>query len=347
MSRDRLYWLCQIMGWSIYGLANIFIYSIFRDIGLNQVLGQVLHALYYLLSTHIFRFIIKRNGWLNSHWKALIPRALIVIILLSVSNYAYLLLISYYLGMLVPESDFTTLAMIVNLIGPFFIYFIWSMIYFIVHYFEKYNKSLQMEAALNEIELNNLKSQLNPHFIFNALNSIRGLVDEDPHKSKVAITQLSLILRNSLLKNKDRLISFQEEMKTVMDYLNLEAIRYEERLNTEIDIAQGSENYYIPPMMIQTLVENGIKHGIAQLTYGGKISLKTKVRPECLEIQIRNSGQYINRSNQSTGTGLENTIKRLGLIYGESANFKIENENDHTVLTKILIPEKYENDHNR
>ena len=119
-----------------------------------------------------------------------------------------------------------------------------------------------------EIELNNLKSQLNPHFIFNALNSIRALVDENPSKSKQAINQLSNILRNSLASDKKGLTKFEDELKIVKDYLGLESIRFEERLKTEFDIHPDSQKFLVPPLMIQTLVENGIKHGISKLTAG-------------------------------------------------------------------------------
>jgi two-component system LytT family sensor kinase len=191
--------------------------------------------------------------------------------------------------------------------------------------------------------LNNLKSQLNPHFIFNALNSIRALVDENPLKSKEAINQLSNILRNSLVTEKRGLTSFDEELKIVKDYLGLESIRFEERLQTEFDIDRESNQFLVPPLMIQTLVENGIKHGISKLTEGGIIQLKTRVDNDYLKIYIRNSGKFnLNGSTQnSNGLGLENTRQRLRLIYGDEASFRILTENDNFVLTEIIIPHLY------
>jgi LytS/YehU family sensor histidine kinase len=192
-----------------------------------------------------------------------------------------------------------------------------------------------------QIELNNLKSQLNPHFIFNALNSIRALVDENPLKSKQAINQLSNILRSSLASDKKGLTKFEDELKIVKDYLGLESIRFEERLKAEFDIHPDSEKFLVPPLMIQTLVENGIKHGISRLTQGGVIQLKTIVENHHLKIRIRNSGRLINgeRSGKS-GIGLKNTVQRLKLIYGEQASFRIVNEKDNFVLTEIVIPQK-------
>ena len=194
---------------------------------------------------------------------------------------------------------------------------------------------------MNEIELNNLKSQLNPHFIFNALNSIRALVDENPKKSKHSITQLSNILRNSLLSDKRKLTTFNEELRMVKDYLGLETIRFEERLKTTFEIHPDSNMFLVPPLMLQTLVENGVKHGISKLKEGGEISLKTSFTEEKFIIQIRNSGNYkLNGSSKSRpGLGLKNTKHRLELLFGESASVEIRNESPNVVLTELKIPQ--------
>jgi LytS/YehU family sensor histidine kinase len=176
------------------------------------------------------------------------------------------------------------------------------------------------------------------------LNSIRALVDENPTKSKEAINQLSSILRNSLVTEKRGLTSFDEELKLVRDYLGLESIRFEERLKTEFDVDPESRDFLVPPLMIQTLVENGIKHGISQLTEGGVVQIKTKVDGDHLKIHIRNSGRFIINGRKKDGTGgmgLENTRQRLRLIYGDEASFRILSENDNFVLTEIIIPHLY------
>ena len=276
------------------------------------------------------------NDAIGLVWRGnrLLPRLLAATFILSFTNSTINYLIVKGISSR-PASDLVGLI-IVSMI----IYFFWVLVYFMYHYFESYRKSLQYEATMNEIELNNLKSQLNPHFIFNALNSIRALVDENPGKSKDAITQLSNILRNSLALDKDQLVNFTDEIRTVRDYLALESIRFEERLQTELNIHPDSELFMIPPMMIQTLVENGIKHGVSNLKKGGKIAIDTDIRNSSFIIRIRNSGKYLNTNKKSTGYGLENTRKRLKLIYGDAATFKISNEENNTVLTEIRIPEK-------
>ena len=174
--------------------------------------------------------------------------------------------------------------------------------------------------------------------MFNAMNSIRALVDENPAKSKDAITQLSNILRNTLQMGKNKVIPFDEELKIVNDYLALESIRYEERLKTLVKIDPQSKNFQVPPLMIQTLIENGIKHGISKLVAGGIIEMETSVENNSLLIKIKNSGQLIQSSDSDSGFGIKNTLQRLHLLYGADASLKISNLNSTIVLTELIIP---------
>ncbi|TRX53802.1 histidine kinase [Fulvivirga sp. M361] len=301
----------------------------------------LLEAAVFLVFTHLFRNFIIRRRWLDLKMNKLIPQIMLAVFILSFVVYGARLLISIPLRIYDPTVAWSPetvfgLAAVYGLI-----FFMWSVLYFIYHYFERYNLSLQHEAATNEIVLNNLKSQLNPHFIFNALNSIRALVDENPKKSKNAITQLSNILRNSLASNRARLTKFEDELQTVKDYLGLESIRYEERLKTEFDIHTDSYNFLVPPLMLQTLVENGIKHGISKLKEGGAIDMKTFVYDNRLKIQIRNTGELETNGvlkKEKEGLGLRNTAQRLSLLYGEEATFKIFNESENVVLTELVIP---------
>ena len=138
--------------------------------------------------------------------------------------------------------------------------------------------------------------------------------------------------------DKKRLTSLKEELATTKDYLALESIRFEERLQTEFNIDPRTENIQVPPMMVQTLVENGIKHGISKLKEGGKLSVNVKLVPSYMIIEIRNTGHYKEHKNKGTGQGIRNTRQRLDLIYGEYANLRISNEDGNTVLTSVKIP---------
>jgi two-component system, LytTR family, sensor kinase len=340
-NKERLYWSLQLGGWAFYATVQIVasvLNSANSDVSIQRVLFLLYEALFCLSVTHVFRIFILKARWLNLSLPRLIPKVVLTVFALGAIMYLLRIPVSIPLGLYKKEIIFDLSVFLGQSVFYAIIFFLWATLYFIYNYFERYNKSLKYETHVKEIELNNLKSQINPHFIFNALNTIRALVDEDPQKSKQAINQLSNILRSSLTIEKRGLTKFEDEMVMVKDYLGLESIRFEERLLTEFDIAPGSNDFLVPPLMIQTLVENGVKHGISKLTKGGIIQVTTKIVDNALKIRIRNSGHYVNGHDKDAGIGLTNTIQRLNLLYGDSAYFKITNETDDFVLTEISIP---------
>ncbi|MBN8576028.1 MAG: histidine kinase [Cyclobacteriaceae bacterium] len=341
LNKSRLYWLLQIGGWTLYGVVQIVAATLSSQaISTKRIVFLAYEAFFCFLLTHAFRTYINHNRWFSLSLSRLIPRVLSAVLCMGILMYFLRIPLSVPLGLFNRNVVFD----VNNILGLSWVYsfffFTWSIFYFVYNYFERYNKSLKLEASVKEIELSNLKSQLNPHFIFNALNSIRALVDENPEKAKLAINQLSNILRNTLVTEKKGLTKFGDELKVVRDYLGLESIRFEERLKTDFDIDPASKNFLVPPLMVQTLVENGVKHGISKLTEGGLIELKTKVERGKLTIRIRNSGQYQapHGLKRRSGLGLVNTSQRLKLLYGEGAYFAISNEKDNFVLTEIIIP---------
>lgn len=341
VNKQRLYWTLQIGGWLFYAVVQIVTSMLASNsITAKRAVFLLIDALLCLLITHFFRRTVNHWKWLLLSLPRLLPRVLFAVFVMSIVLYFVRIPVNIALGRLFdPLAAFNPATILGQSSFYMIMFFLWTLFYFTYHYFDQYNKSLKYEASMIEIELKNLKSQLNPHFIFNALNSIRALVDENPAKSKQAINQLSNILRNSLAADKKGLTPFEDELKIVKDYLGLESIRFEERLHTVFEIDPESSRFLVPPLMIQTLVENGIKHGISRLTSGGTIHLKTVVNRGKLNIQIRNSGQLVNGVRPSSpGLGLENTIQRLKLIYGDDAAFRIVNENGNFVLTELSIP---------
>lgn len=342
MNKERLYAIFQICGWSIFALFQIvYSYDSSGSITTRRLVFFIIEAFICLGVTHIFRNLIRRWAWLSSPIHKLVPGVFIAVFAMALIVYFLKIPVNVLLGRLFnPQTAFDVQQILSQSIVYSIVFFLWTVFYFTYHYLDQYNKSLKYEASMIEIELNNLKSQLNPHFIFNALNSIRALVDENPRKSKQAINQLSNLLRKSLALDKQGLTNFDDELKIVKDYLGLESIRFEERLRTEFDIHPDSQRFLVPPLMIQTLVENGIKHGISRLTPGGLIQVKTHVEGDKLRIQIRNSGHMVNGVKRGkSGLGIRNTVQRLKLLYGDDASFRIANENDNFVLTELVIPQ--------
>jgi hypothetical protein len=220
------------------------------------------------------------------------------------------------------------------------VFCLWNIIYFGFHYFQNYKRSeinaLRYLAASRESELNSLKAQLNPHFIFNSMNSIRALIDEDPVRAKNSVTQLSNILRNTLLIDKSREILLKDEINLVKDFLNLEKIRYEERLSYEFRIAEDVNSVLIPPFIIQSQVENAIKHGLSRLPGKGEIIIEAFKTGAELYIKVSNTGK-INSQTPLTGVGFKNSIQRLELLYGHAGKITIKEQNEF-VIVEIKIP---------
>jgi len=345
MKRSTLYWLLQVLGWGSFAFVNVFFASLSEGISPLQTWAFVALAAFYLLSTHTFRLLIKSYDWFHIGIIRLIAQVLVGVGLLAISNVLAQVLINLAFGTLNPGFDFRALVISVNLFVSFLYYGFWVLLYFVFHFLDNYNTTLRYEAKINEIRLNHLKSQLNPHFIFNALNSVRALVDEDPAKAKSAITQISNMLRFSLMMDKKQVIDLADELATVKDYLALESIRFEERLQVEYQIEDGSYAYKIPPMMLQTIVENAIKHGISNLVKGGLIEIKCRegLQDE-LYIQVKNSGQYaplpVGKQRDEDGHGIDNTQQRLSLLYGNLASFRIFDSGDQFVITEIKIPKQ-------
>lgn len=341
MSKKNIYWICQIGGWLFFVLLNSLLAKLSNVFDANVAKSMVILLVTGVLVSHLFRNLIVKSGWLKLSAMQLLPRVIVAIMGIAILMELMQFGIEWLIG-IADSQRYSTNSIIYNLIQIALLFFFWCIIYFLVHYIENYKKveieNLKWEASINEIELNKLKSQLNPHFMFNAMNSIRALVDENPMKSKDAITQLSNILRNTLQMGKNKVIAFEEELKIVNDYLALESIRYEERLKASVEVHPDSKGFYVPPLMIQTLAENGIKHGISKLTQGGILSIKTNVRDNKLFVEIRNSGQLIEQQQSDSGFGIKNTLQRLHLLYGKDASLRIRNENGNMVVTELIIP---------
>jgi LytS/YehU family sensor histidine kinase len=209
------------------------------------------------------------------------------------------------------------------------------------HYVMKSRKqqmdTLQLEALVKELELKTIKAHINPHFIFNSLNSIRALIDENPQRARDAITELSNILRSSLSAEKGETVSFNEELKIVKDYLALENMRFEDRLTVEYNVDEETLSQQVPPMMLQTLVENAIKHGISKQVRGGMVKIISDIKGNFHQLSVQNTG-YLNGGAKKTGFGLSSTQDRLHLLYGDKAKFEIKQLNPTLVEARILIP---------
>jgi LytS/YehU family sensor histidine kinase len=213
-------------------------------------------------------------------------------------------------------------------------------LYYLFHYVRKSQSQqldkIRLESLVKELELKTIKSHIHPHFIFNTLNSIRALVDENPENARTAITQLSNILRSSMYAEKVDSSTVEKELSIVKDYLALELIRFEKRLNIEYTIDEDTLDQPVPPMMLQTLVENAIKHGISKQINGGTIKIISDFKDNYHELIVQNTGQ-LNGSINAEGFGIASTYDRLNLLFGNKAQFELKNI-ESMVQARIIMP---------
>ncbi len=346
MNRKKVYWLCQIIGWTGYLLSDLIMYVLRYGYSYGQFVNAFVTIGLGIGITHIYRLTIKRMDWLKLPLAQIIPRTLVAVLIMSVVMVVLSIPLEYFTITNVQKRFDEIGGIPVTFIAGGFLNWtknllLWSVIYHVYQYFSLSKKSeierVQLESSVKDFEAKILRAQLNPHFMFNALNSIRALIYEDPNKAKEAVTQLSSLLRNSLLSDRQKTVCFREELKTVQDYLSLEKIRYEDRLQIQTNISPDTLNVQVPPMMVQTLVENAVKHGISKPLKGGFISIDAQVEKNFLNLTIRNTGK-LETAARPDGVGLLNTSQRLGLIYGSGATFKIKQETTEVVCAEVRLP---------
>ncbi len=231
-----------------------------------------------------------------------------------------------------------------DIILTFLLVALWLLLYMVWHYLERNRKDevdkLSLEKTVKELELNTIKSHINPHFIFNSLNSIRALVDENPQRARTAITELSNILRSSMQVEKMETVPLHKELDIVKDYLALEQMRFEERLKIEMDIDEDTLEQPVPPMMLQTLVENAIKHGISKKIKGGVVKVISRFTDHHFELIVQNTG-ILEGEPVEEGFGLKSTRDRLKFLFQGKAVFNIKSVNGNEVEAKIIMPVLY------
>lgn len=312
---------------------------------LNLLLWVSACIIFSILLSHGLRWVILELDLLSKKLPELLGYTILfcVISAFTLEWFQYFLDTTIDLDFLVGQEDepFSWAIFFLATSRSLILFLVWSGFYYVFVIIEKSRKqellNLQWQASKNEIELKNLRAQLNPHFLFNSLNSIRALVGINPEQAKSAITQLSGLLRNSINLGKLRLIPLKDELDLVDNYLKLEQIRFEERLNIKIMVEDAAKNCQIPPLMVQTIVENSIKHGISKSISGGEIVIRAEIKNDELNLSVENTGK-LNEFDSENGVGVANTRKRLAILFAENAEFRLYQDGE---FVKALIKIRY------
>ncbi len=343
--RVSKYWLYQAVGWGINIAVSLFLMVSMSKTSILFFKSLVITTALGVLLTHLMRLQMHKMKILSVPLKTQVWQVLLVTVVYSFLFGIASLGIDAVIGEVFPER-FAKLSFSMKLFlysfNSFWLLLIWNVIYYMVHYVEKTRlgqlNTLKLEATVKELELKTIKSHINPHFIFNSLNSIRALVDENPERARQAITELSNILRSSLRAEKQETVPLSQEMDIVNDYLALEQMRFEERLQVNMKVDEETLQQQVPPMMIQTLVENAIKHGISKQMDGGEILLSSSYINGHHHVEITNTGKLNGAFHNGDGFGLQSTADRLNLLYNGKANFKIIDNENNTVTCTVELP---------
>ncbi|WP_158658050.1 sensor histidine kinase [Agarilytica rhodophyticola] len=209
------------------------------------------------------------------------------------------------------------------------------------------SKEEAMSHELKDVKIHFLVNQISPHFLFNGLNNLCSLIDEDSEKAQSVVRSFSELLRYCLEAHKYEKASMQREVEFVQHYIALSKIQYEERLRFSLHMPDSLYGYMVPPMMVQLLVENAIKHGVGSCKDGSDVEMRIYEKDYFIHIVVINDGNLSNRGNgQSSGVGLKNIYERLQLLYNDRASFDID-ACAGKVIAKLVIPKEkfYESGH--
>lgn len=358
-NQRRLFWVLHLGGWLVWGLVGKYGYTraiseemvpyYFRYVMIISAVGMVyslgLRFLYrfmwnrpiwqqvitFLLGSAAAGFaFIKTRGFIYSTWfekakdmEAWVDKMGDAAEMLS----KYFYLESFTIGWLPMLS--------------------WSFLYFVIKYyqiFQEVQKSALKSAAMaHEAQLKMLRYQLNPHFLFNTLNAISTLIlEQQTELANRMVTRLSSFLRYSLDNDPMQKITLEQELAALKLYLDIEKVRFEERLSLELDIGEEAAQALIPSLLLQPLVENAIKYGIARAEKGGKLRIAGKVFAGDLLLELSDDGPGVKLVDgvipDANGVGLRNTQERLSELYGNRHSFRLSQTSPHGLTVNIRIP---------
>jgi two-component system, LytTR family, sensor histidine kinase AlgZ len=202
---------------------------------------------------------------------------------------------------------------------------------------EAERRALEFQLLSRDAELKTLRAQIHPHFLFNALNSISALTGRDPAAARRVCNMLGDFLRNSLALGAAEAVPLAQELALAEALLNVERVRFGERLRVVLEIEEAARGCWVPPLILQPLVENAVTHGIAGLLEGGTVSLRARLQAGRLELCVENPRDpEARRRLDGAGIGLDNVRRRLQALYGDEADVRLDEAPDSFAVTLRL-----------
>jgi two-component system LytT family sensor kinase len=358
ISQQRQFWVLHLAGWTAWGAFKFFYtQAVFESTAPNYWLYVMIITVVAMLISLLLRSLYKAL-WERPLW----VRTLAFLGGSAVAGYAFLQSRFFIYSTWLSKADYTEdwmksggdlaelyekFAYLETYSSSLLWMVAWSVAYFALKYhrvFQEYRESALKSAAMaHEAQLKMLRYQLNPHFLFNTLNAISTLIlEKDIEPANRMVTKLSSFLRYSLDNDPLLKITLAQELKALKLYLDIEKVRFEERLGLELDIEPEAERALIPSLLLQPLVENAIKYAIAKSEDGGTLRIAARVFAGDLLLEVSDNGPGVELEDGDipggTGVGLRNTRERLHELYGSHHSFRLEPADPSGLSIHIRVP---------
>ncbi len=343
-STRRDYWLCQLAGWGSFAVIGILSSAQPSTEGAIRIaLAKTACMISGFALSHLWHGFLRSRGWLDRNRAFPFGRIVAGLALLGALQLGFLVLFDLLVHKDALIDDRATLPIILMML--FFLWFgvflVWTLCYVVAlsrrralrYELEK----LELEVSVKDAELRALQAQINPHFFFNSLNSIRALIYQDADAAAHAVGQLSGMMRHTLQAGQSVTVRLADELVAVDAYLAMEKLRFDERLQLSVDIEAGLDDVAMPPMILQTLVENAVKHGVEQSMGACQIAIAARRAGQNVLLSVANQGTLADAS-ASTRLGLANASKRLALLFGAESTCILA-QRDGWVVASIVLPQ--------
>jgi uncharacterized membrane protein YeaQ/YmgE (transglycosylase-associated protein family) len=340
-----LFWILQTSGWFLYLALSLLSYWVRGSLTTLTIVRYASAALAGYVVTVLLRALYRR---LKIQGRSLLSLSLLTIMLSLLGANILIWIANFLRYPFWGREALTTDPMLPSYLGRVFWWFTpligWSALYLGIKFWQEWvvhkERTEKAKALAQAAQLQMLRYRMNPHFLFNALNSIRALISENKTSAKGMVTELSEYLRYSLVSRKYENVPFKDEMESIGHYFNIQKMRYENKLEVSLDIDPAAEEFPMLSFLLHPLAENAVKYGLRTSPLPLKIRIRAEMHQHSLGVEISNSGSWIEPSgqngNQAVGKGLDNVRQRLAEAYPDKHFFEI-GEKEGTVRARLAI----------
>lgn len=340
------FWALQTAGWLLYWLMIV---VTFWPVAAEGTVARLVHV---KLARSVIGFALSsllRPIYKRAAGRASLPGlAALVLVCSAAFGCVWTALEAGYRKLTLPTFDAAdTLARSPRIALDYAVTLVaWSALYLGLKYWRSWQgereRALKSEALAQKAQLEALRYQLNPHFLFNSLNSLRALIDDDPRRARRMVTELAEFMRHSLVRKDGELVPLRAELETIENYLSIEKVRFEDGLDVVFDVDAAAEGWRVPPFLLHPLIENAVKHGMRTSPPPLRIELCARRREGRLRIEVSNTGSWQPAESNGapgsdgTGTGLSNVRARLEQLFPGRHSFRVARE-DGWIRTVVEI----------